>query len=614
MSEIVFNKKKNGIELKFDEKPSYETIDMIKKAGFRWSPKQKIWYAKRNKETICLANRISDELNIFFINKEVIQENTGTNLWNLTRTNSIENNFEKYKIYDNKEIAARIRKHLRERFPMCKWSVTKDGYNSIYVHLLSSPFTIDSEVVKAIAHYAYVFAQSFNYDNSDSMTDYFDVNFYGVYENDIVSNYRYTQNENSETDSIEQDFLKKKNDFEIEEHKRAEKEIQERMAQMEIEIAEHQHCHEIIEYSAKVQDVNYFVLGCDVTNKSKEESVYGYTDDCNGEDEVKHHRENCKVERNVYFDAATYEMFKNQLLDDYSFLAGMGGSATDDNRVNCEEDYQRMSKEERKTVEWYNIKCVAIYCDNVLKMIVNPEGYSYARYVYFIDTESKIVQEYKGNTGISDEEYSKNKMLAEFIEDVSTDIIFAKNWQNTWNTENFNDYKQLIKNWIYKNNFKLTAGVVQAISIASLKTGMYRILTETDSIQEQFLKANLIQNQKITIVRMNDFGMVNVIKGYFKSYKNTTYAQYDDAIKLVFRPERKRYDYNIYLYREVLIFDGWVDIPENLFWEEIESNTPGVVCKRTRFRSCDNQQYDVVLRFFAEKEIKPIVNTYKPQF
>lgn len=150
MSEIVFNKKKNGIELKFDEKPSYETIDMIKKAGFRWSPKQKNWYAKRNKETICLANRISDELNIFFINKEVIQENTETNLWNLTRTNSIENNFEKYKIYDNKEIAARIRKHLRERFPMCKWSVTKDGYNSIYVHLLSSPFTIDSEVVNAI--------------------------------------------------------------------------------------------------------------------------------------------------------------------------------------------------------------------------------------------------------------------------------------------------------------------------------------------------------------------------------------------------------------------------------------------------------------------------------
>ena len=89
-------------------------------------------------------------------------------------------------------------------------------------------------------------------------------------------------------------------------------------------------------------------------------------------------------------------MFVNQLLDDYSFLSGMGGTATDDNRIICMEDYQRMSEEEKDSVEWYNNKCVAIYCDNTLKIIVNPEGYNYARYVYFVDKESEVVKTYSG--------------------------------------------------------------------------------------------------------------------------------------------------------------------------------------------------------------------------
>lgn len=547
-------------------------------------------------------------------------------LWALTRTENIENHFEKYHIYDNKEIAARIRKHLKERFSMCKWSVTKDGYNSIYVRLLASPFAIDSEALKAIVHYAYKFAQSFNYDNSDSMADYFDVNFYGVYESDIASSYHYEQRESNVTEhNIEQEFINKKAVFEEEEREREEREFQKRMAQMEVEReveraetakrkAERQRRHEIIESGAMVQDANYFVLGCDTTNTRKEDTIKGYTDNCGGEYEIKHHRENCKVARNIYFDSATYEMFANQLLDDYSFLAGMGGSATDDNRVNCDEDYQRMSKEERETVEWYNNKCVAIYCDNVLKLVINPEGYNYARYVYFVDKESSIVKEYNSNKGISDDESEKNKSLAKSIEEVSTNIVVTNNWYSTWNTEHFNEYKQLMKGWIYANDFKFSVDVVRAISIPDLKTAMYRLLTEVDGIQEQFSRAGLIENQKITIVRINEFGGMSITRGYFKSYTNTTYAQYDNAVKFVFRPERKRNDYYIHLYRDILIFDGWVEIPENLLWEDVKSNTHGCSIRRTKFLSCDKSQYDVILEYFKNNGIEPLINTYKPIF
>lgn len=623
MLNITLNTEKNGIELRFDSKPSAEILTKIKGNGYHWSNKQKIWYAKQKENTITIANEIAEAIGTFTPAEKSKQEKVKSyDLWALTRTENIENHFEKYHIYDNKEIAARIRKHLKERFSMCKWSVTKDGYNSIYVRLLASPFAIDSEALKAIVHYAYIFAQSFNYDNSDSMTDYFDVNFYGVYEGDIVSNYRYEQFESNVAEyNVEQDFLTKKAAFDAEKREREEREFQEYMAQMEVERAEsakreaeRQQKHNIIESKAIVEDAEYFVLKCDTTNASKEDTINGYTNDYDKEIEIKHYRENCKVARNIYFDSATYEMFVNQLLDDYSFLSGMGGTATDDNRIICMEDYQRMSKEEKNSVEWYNNKCVAIYCDNTLKIIVNPEGYNYARYVYFVDEESEVVKTYSGNKGISDEELEKNKSLAESLEDVSTDIIINNNWLSTWNNEHFNEYKQLMKKWIYENNFKFSADVVRAISIPDLKTAMYHLLTKADGMQEQFAIANFTENQKITIIRMNEFGGIGITRGYFKDYTNTTYAQYDNAVKLVFRPERKRNDYYAYLYRDALIFNDWVEIPENLLWEDIESNTPECSVRKAKFLSCDKSQYDVILEYFKDNGIKPIINTYKPIF
>lgn len=240
MLNITLNNDKNGIELRFDQKPNAKVLEAIKGAGFRWSGKQKMWYAKQSETTITIANELAKSEGFFIPDEELNQKkNEIYDLWALTRTEGIENHFEKYHIYDNKEIAAQIRKHLRERFPMCKWSVTKDGYDSIHVYLLSSPFAIDSEVVKAIVHYAYEFAQSFNYDNSDSMTDYFDVNFYGVYESDIASSYHYEQREANVAEyNVEQDFLTKKAAFDAEKREREEREFQERMAQMEVERAE----------------------------------------------------------------------------------------------------------------------------------------------------------------------------------------------------------------------------------------------------------------------------------------------------------------------------------------------------------------------------------------
>lgn len=101
-----------------------------------------------------------------------------------------------------KEIAENIRKELKEKFPQCKFSVRKEEFSngcSITVSLMAAPFdpfsdehdkkhgyhqvnhfhidylpkeacTVLSEVVDIV--------NSYNYDDSEAMFDYFDKNFY----------------------------------------------------------------------------------------------------------------------------------------------------------------------------------------------------------------------------------------------------------------------------------------------------------------------------------------------------------------------------------------------------------------------------------------------------
>lgn len=609
MLNITLNTEKNGIELRFDTKPNTDIITAIKEAGFRWSGKQRMWYAKQDDKTVALANQISESEGSFEYKPKT---ETNIDLWSLTRTEGIEDNYGKTRITNTKEIAANIRKHLRNRFSMCKWSVTSD-YNSICVKLLESPFSRNSEALKAIVNYAYTYAQSWNYDNSDSMTDYFDVNFYGVYKNDIV-NYNYNQRECKPNETeLEADFLVKKSEFDAEQKKQEEERIKKaveenkiRQAEYEKAEAERQKKIHRIEKNAEIKTVDYTVLNCVNTGTSKLNSIADY------KTEKEYTRHICKVSKEVHFNSDDYELFSKMLLSDFTFIAGTGGTNTDDNRINGWEDYRQMTTEEKESVEFYSVNCVAVYCDNKLKMVVDAQGYDYARYVYLIDDSTKIVDDYRGDTGITDEEYYEYKKLADKLEDASAEIIVKNKWENMWQTKHFADYKKAIVKWITDNNFKFSVSIVRVIEGDNLKNAMYRILTEPDGMQQQFADANLVNGQKITIIRMGAWGGVQNTKAVFKSCENSKYAQYTDTVKMTFRPNNKREDYCTYLYNDVIIYNGWLDVPQKLFWEDVK--TDSVFIQRTKYASCDSKQYDVILNYFAEHGIKPIINTYKPVF
>lgn len=609
MLNITLNTEKNGIELRFNTKPNTNIITAIKEAGFRWSGKQRMWYAKQDDDTVALANQISESEGSFEYKPKT---ETNIDLWSLTRTEGIEDNYAKYKIYDTKEIAKNIRTHLRNRFSMCKWSVTSD-YNSICVKLLESPFSRNSEALKAIVNYAYIYAQSWNYDNSDSMTDYFDVNFYGVYKNDIV-NYNYNQRECKPNETeLETDFLAKKSEFDAEQKKQEEERIKKGVAEYKIRQAEYKKAEaerqkkiHRIEKNAEIKTVDYTILNA-ILKANKDDNL----DHTEIYDE-KQCRETCQVSREVHFTTEVYALFEKQLMSDYSFFDGMGGSRTDDRRIQSSIDYDMMTEEERETVEWYNIDCVAIYCDGELKLIVDPQGYNYARYVYVYDEQSQKVDTYHSDYGISEEEHQHNIELAETIEDVSTEIISQNEIKKTWQDEDFDLYKACMKEWIYANKFKLNAGIVRAITIPKFKTVMYKVLTEVDSIAEQFKNTNLEAGQRITIVKYSDFGMMSVSKVTFHSYEIGQYAQYDNSVKMTFKPHSKKGLYYKWFYGDVIIYNGWYDLPDTVLFDI--SYKEHCITQKSKWASFDRKQYDAILEYFAEQGLKPIINTYKPVF
>lgn len=128
------------------------------------------------------------------------------NIFTLTRRNKIPNNYEKYHIHNNLLIANKIRNHLTQRFPDCRWAVTSDSI-CVNIKLQSSPWRKESQIVHAIADYAYYYADSYNYDHTDINSDYCNVNFFGVYKNNIIADDYIQSRITRDTQQAESEFM-----------------------------------------------------------------------------------------------------------------------------------------------------------------------------------------------------------------------------------------------------------------------------------------------------------------------------------------------------------------------------------------------------------------------
>ncbi|GED72544.1 hypothetical protein BRE01_62460 [Brevibacillus reuszeri] len=613
---MKINQELNGIEVYFDSKPMQKVLDTLSDNGFRWSGFKKCWYTKQSEKAFQIANSLTadnEKASTEAVNNVIEIKNNKLSLWDSIQWTDIETN----KKLSTKEMAKEIRTHVRKRFPQCKFSITSD-YNSIRFYIVSSPYEKESTYIAAIREYCTKLLSAYKYcTNYDPYGDYGSCyNFYGS----VSIHWEYTQTDVTEAHKKDMcEFDSSLADFERAEEERKEQEWKEYQQQRELETIEfnkrqqeEQKQKEFIYNSVDVMSLEgneqYFVFGSEFAHLNKNNTI----NECKEEvEQGKYSLENVKITKEVHFnseEALTY--FSDMLLHDFDFLSGTGGSYTDDNRINSMTDFYNMDNDERQTVKW-NLYGVAVYLNNKLQFVIDAQGHSYARYVGLTDNAT-IEKTFTYVQVLNDEDITELKEKADQLEDISTSVISDLDIKETWENESWIEYKEAVKERLKQYNMKLTKRIVQQLDIEPLKVSMYKLLQEVDGIQEQFKDADIQQGEKITLFYVSDFGSMVTNRMTFDSVTPTTYAQYKNAVKLTFKPENKRTLYYNFFYSTLLVYKGWHSLPDTVLNHVEEKN--GFRVTTSKFLSCDDRQYDEILKHFEQQGIKPIVNTYKPTF
>lgn len=231
-------------------------------------------------------------------------------------------------------------------------------------------------------------ANQWNYDHSDSMTDYFDVGYY--LDIDIKSPEDLAPRENM-TEEEKAAYKAEQEQKEAEREEAAARwKAEQEAAQKAAAEAEkrRKENREIIEKGVSIEDlaegealyISNLIggIGKESTlqelNEELRESVF----------------QDAVVTRIVKMSPEAFAAFSELLLDDFDFLSGKGGTATNDTRLQDVNNLYSMTEEQRESVKWFINDAVAIYVDDVLQLVSDPEGYSYSQYTYKPTPDSVI--------------------------------------------------------------------------------------------------------------------------------------------------------------------------------------------------------------------------------
>lgn len=599
---INLNNEKKGVEIRFDGRPEDTVLATLKAAGFRWSKPQKMWYAKQSEATLETARQIGE----FQSEQNPSDSSSEKNIVEEMRLSIFDLINEAVENHSNsglsaKELAAKIKRDLKARFPMVKFSATSGSYGEVNLYITASPWEKDSEIVKAILAYMKRYGDSYNHCICyDPYADYGSSYAYHIWTN---IDWKYTQTEKTVAmANLEEEFAADKARFEAAEEKRQAEEAAERMKQYEIERAEAEKREaennarrDAIQKRVKVKPASMFMVDLDDCGVSKLSGMSEYAEMKKLERGVT-----CKVEKLVEMSEEDYAFFSEHLLDDWDFIAKTGGTATDDPRINSDEDYRHMTAAERETIKWYCTDCVAIAVDGEIRMVVDAEGYDYCRYVYVPGDFTVIKQALEQSAEIREEAETASEM-ADVLDDASADIILKNGWENTWDGEHFKDWGKALLDWLKAHGLKLDVEAIRALKDRDrLKSALYKLYAQLNSIQGKFKAAKLETGERVTLIFIDDWiGGVHLNRVTVDRVEYKPYAQYSDNVRLIFRPERKRNLYEQNIHGDILVYKGWLpDLPDEVLYEITE--TPTVTVKKSKYMVFDHQQIDDVMNYLRE--------------
>lgn len=130
-----------------------------------------------------------------------------------------------------------------------------------------------------------------------------------------------------------------------------------------------------------------------------------------------------------------------------------------------------------------------------MKLVIDPQGFSYARYVYLVDEQTERVGDYHTDYVISEEEAAENRAAAEKVEEFISEIIRENNMIGTWDSEDMEKFREIFTDTIKERGIRFDVGVVRAMENLRLKYSLYRLLNEPIQIRRQFDRAGFTEGQ-----------------------------------------------------------------------------------------------------------------------
>lgn len=456
MDNYFINEEMNGIEVSFESKPSAATLDALKAAGFRWHRAKKIWYAKQTAERLTLAQELTEgattapaqatkaaaPVKYNLDNLGGVKTAYGADFAKIIREDLKRRGVQGATVRANRsgytdsititlkataDDLASVEEYQKRFtfFDFCNQAnfhgvsvngrqyYTFDGmtdaeqrslYNEYSAEKITRVYRLNNyhherkdcpEFTTAFYNKtvaAFRIANQWNYDNSDRMTDYYDIGYF-LYIDIKIADGTTPRAEMTETE---------RKAYEQEQADEAAARAAE-MARIEAEQKEREEAAKKwrewesnavagIYNDASVEDLTdadaLYITGL-AGGIGKEPTIDELLETIT--DHPTRAKQEAKITRKVIFTSPqAFEDFGKLLLCDFDFLAGKGGTATEDARLTDSEAYYKLTAEQREQIKFYITDAVAVYLGEELKLIIDPEGYNYARYAY-IPTDASAI-------------------------------------------------------------------------------------------------------------------------------------------------------------------------------------------------------------------------------
>ena len=236
----------------------------------------------------------------------------------------------------------------------------------------------------------YKIANQWNYDNSDIMTDYFDVGYYLDVDIKMPEGFE-----------LREEMTKEEREAYAAEIKAEEEAKEAALAAWKAEQAESRKRAEEAE-KKRAEQVEIIANGSTVEDLNEGEQLYisnlrgGVGKECDLEElretltSGHYLTEDALIVRKVHMTPEAFTAFCDNFLESFDFLEHMGGTGSEDVRLDQVPNLYSMTAEQRESVKWYICNAVAICVDGEIKLVCDPQGHNYSRYTYILTDESEI--------------------------------------------------------------------------------------------------------------------------------------------------------------------------------------------------------------------------------